>query len=311
MTSAFMEIEEPSVGSENARIAGLESQILNSQEIIVRLNRELDSALLRIATLENVCAEDQNDLHEKRNRINDLISDIDEREDMNERLKQELYEKDEKLKTLDDIIAQLKQHIKKEQRQIHENPSCEKCQWLLNEFGKSSQDSSINDLHSQIAFDRKLSQLILTDLGNNNNESSNQFPETILSQYQKNMRLKVHHLLEMSLTTDHISDLIDTDDILYDLLTQVNTLLHDSKELKYIRSLLRLTDDNNHDEILQDLIQKRECIEHLRTNLQHDLTDNDTMLNYSKLLNERCSEAIHVRRFIIKIDLYIFFLFDT
>ncbi|CAF3908237.1 unnamed protein product, partial [Rotaria sp. Silwood2] len=148
-----MEAEEPSISSENARIAGLESQILNSQEIIVRLNRELDSALLRIATLENVCSENQNDLHEKRNRINHLNDEIDEREEMNERLKQELYEKDEKLKTLDNIIIQLKQHIKqekvdKEQRQIHENMHCQQCQFLLDEFGKTTENISIANLHS-------------------------------------------------------------------------------------------------------------------------------------------------------------------
>ncbi|CAF3678412.1 unnamed protein product, partial [Adineta steineri] len=68
-----MEAEESSsINSENVRIAGLESQILNSQEITVRLNRELDSALLRITTLENVCSENQNDLHEKRLRIQQL-----------------------------------------------------------------------------------------------------------------------------------------------------------------------------------------------------------------------------------------------
>ncbi|CAF3710609.1 unnamed protein product [Rotaria sordida] len=349
MASALMEAEEPSIVMDNARIVGLESQILNSQEIIVRLNRELDSALLRIATLENVCSENQNDLHEKRNRINDLIDEIDEREEMNERLKQELYEKDEKLKTLDNIIIQLKQHIKqenidKEQRQTHENIHCQQCQFLLNEFGKTTENFSINNLHSQIMFDRQLCQLILHDLGNNNNNNNydyslNNSPQEILDQYHKQERLKFHDLLQKSLITEDISNLIDSDDILFELLTHLNSLIrlketlsNDSKELQHIRSLLHLTTDddnnNNNDEFIQDLINKRECIKYLRTKIDnnHNFTDyelikhvlhdyfnfqqqqieikeylhlnidnnNDNALNYSRLLIERCSEAIHV-----------------
>ncbi|CAF4127300.1 unnamed protein product, partial [Rotaria sordida] len=350
MASALMEAEEPSIVMDNARIVGLESQILNSQEIIVRLNRELDSALLRIATLENVCSENQNDLHEKRNRINDLIDEIDEREEMNERLKQELYEKDEKLKTLDNIIIQLKQHIKqenidKEQRQTHENIHCQQCQFLLNEFGKITENFSINNLHSQIIFDRQLCQLILHDLGNNNNNNNNydyslnNSPQEILDQYHKQERLKFHDLLQKSLITEDISNLIDSDDILFELLTHLNSLIrlketlsNDSKELQHIRSLLHLTTDddnnNNNDEFIQDLINKRECIKYLRTKIDnnHNFTDyelikhvlhdyfnfqqqqieikeylhlnidnnNDNALNYSRLLIERCSEAIHV-----------------
>ncbi|CAF4124529.1 unnamed protein product [Rotaria sp. Silwood2] len=338
MASALMEAEEPSISSENARIAGLESQILNSQEIIVRLNRELDSALLRIATLENVCSENQNDLHEKRNRINHLNDEIDEREEMNERLKQELYEKDEKLKTLDNIIIQLKQHIKqekvdKEQRQIHENMHCQQCQFLLDEFGKTTENISIANLHSQIMFDRQLCQLVLHDLGDKN-YSLNNSPQIILDQYHKNERLKFHDLLQKSLITENISDLIDSDDILFELLTHLNslvrlkeTLSQDSKQLQHIRSLLHLTNDNN-DEFIKDLINKHECIEYLRTKIDnnHNFTDydlikhilhdyfnfqqqqiemkeylhlnidnnNDNALNYTRLLIERCSEAIHV-----------------
>ncbi|CAF3486805.1 unnamed protein product [Rotaria socialis] len=336
MASAFMETEESAVGSENARLAGLESQILNSQEIIVRLNRELDSALHRIATLENVCSETQNDLHEKRNRINRLTNEIDEREELNEHLKQELYEKDEKLNTLDDIVTQLKQHIKqekkdKEERKIHENISCQQCLLLFNEFGKSSESISINDLHSQIIFDRQLSELIVGRLGDNNG-SSNESPQVIFEQYHKNERVKFHDLLQKSLITENISDLIDSDDILFELLTHLNSLVRlketlssDSKELQNIRSLLQLTDINN-DDLIKDLVNKRECIEYLRRkiNNSHDFTDYELIkhvlhhyfdfqqqqdelkeylhlnnddnneLSYSRLLMDRCSEAVHV-----------------
>ncbi|CAM4789639.1 unnamed protein product [Rotaria magnacalcarata] len=336
MASAFMEAEESTVGSDNARLAGLESQILNSQEIIVRLNRELDNALHRIATLENVCSETQNDLHEKRNRINRLTNEIDEREELNERLKQELYEKDEKLKTLDDIGVQLKQHIKqeekdKEERKIQETISCQQCLLLFNEFRKSSENISINDLHSQIIFDRQVSELIVDRLGDNN-ESSNESPQAIFEQYRKNERVKFHDLLQKSLITENISDLIDSDDILFELLTHLNSLVRlketlssDSKELKNIRSLLQLTDINN-DYFIKDLVNKRECIEYLRRKIDnsHDFTDYELIkhvlhhyfdfqqqqdelkeylhlnnddnneLSYSRLLMDRCSEAVHV-----------------
>ena len=58
-----METDEPSLSVADAQIAGLESQVLNSQGIILRLNGELDNASLRISTLENVCSENQIDLH--------------------------------------------------------------------------------------------------------------------------------------------------------------------------------------------------------------------------------------------------------
>ncbi|CAF3560109.1 unnamed protein product [Rotaria sp. Silwood1] len=340
MASALMEAEESSIVSDNAHIVGLESQILNSQEVIVRLNRELDSALLRISTLENVCSENQNDLHEKRNRINKLNDEIDEREEMNERLRQEIYEKDEKLKSLDNIIIQLKQHIKqenidKEQRKTYENMHCQQCQFLLDEFEKTTENFSITDLHSQIMFDRQLCQLILNDLGNNNNYSLNNSPQMILDQYHKNERLKFHDLLQQSLIADDILNIINSDDILFELLTDLNslvrlkeTLSYDSKELQHIRSLLHLTNNNNNDEFIKDLINKRECIEYLRTKIDnnHNFTDydliknvlhdyfnfqqqqieikeylhlnidnhNDNSLNYTRLLIERCNEAIHV-----------------
>ncbi|CAF3438669.1 unnamed protein product, partial [Rotaria sp. Silwood2] len=230
--------------------------------------------------IKNVCSENQNDLHEKRNRINHLNDEIDEREEMNERLKQELYEKDEKLKTLDNIIIQLKQHIKqekvdKEQRQIHENMHCQQCQFLLDEFGKTTENISIANLHSQIMFDRQLCQLVLHDLGDKN-YSLNNSPQIILDQYHKNERLKFHDLLQKSLITENISDLIDSDDILFELLTHLNslvrlkeTLSQDSKQLQHIRSLLHLTNDNN-DEFIKDLINKHECIEYLRTKIDNN-----------------------------------------
>jgi len=124
MASALMKAEDSSIISENARIAGLESQILNSQEIIVRLNRELDSALHRITTLENVCSENQTDLHEKRNRIKQLNDEIDEREEINERLNEEL-------KTSENLIIQLKQENKDKDERNNQY------QLLFNEFQKN------------------------------------------------------------------------------------------------------------------------------------------------------------------------------
>lgn len=344
MSSIVMETEEASTVSDNARIAGLESQVLNSQEIIVRLNRELDSALLRIETLENVCSENQSDLHEKRNRINDLTDDIDKQEQMIEQLQQESYEKDEKIKTSDDLIFQLKQHIKqenlnKEQRQTDANNQCQHCQFLLNEFGHTTDNFSITDLHSEIMFNKQLSQIILNDL-NDNNYSSDSSPHEIIEISQRNARLKFHDLLQKSVMNEDITNFIDSDDILFELLTHVNSLVRlketlscDSKQLQHIRSLLHLTDNYN-DEIIKDLVSKRECMEYLREKIDknHDLTDydlvkqvlhdyfnsqqqrielkeylhlnadNDNDLNYSRILIERCSEAVHVRRLYIVID---------
>jgi len=327
MTSAFMEAEDSSIISENTRIIGLESQILNSQEIIVRLNRELDSALLRITTLENVCSENQNDLHEKRIRLKQLNDEITEREETNERLNQKLSEKNH-------LIIQLEQEIEDKNNQY---------QLLFNQFG----DISTTELSYQIQFDRKLRQLILYELDNDDDNLLNHSPEAIIDQYNNNQRLKFHNLLQQCLTTEDISKFIDSDDILFELLTHLNslsrlkeTLSRDSKELYHIRSLLHLTNNNN-DELINDLINKRQCIEYLRSKIDnnHDLTDfdlikyvlhdyfnfqqqqnelkeylqlntdHDNVLNYSRILIERYTEAIHVRTFVISIDIYIFFLF--
>jgi len=329
MASALMKAEDSSIISENARIAGLESQILNSQEIIVRLNRELDSALHRITTLENVCSENQTDLHEKRNRIKQLNDEIDEREEINERLNEEL-------KTSENLIIQLKQENKDKDYRNNQY------QLLFNEFG----DISMSDLRFQIQFDRQLRQLILHDLGDDFNLLNNS-PQAIIEQYHNNERLKFHDLLQKSLITEDISNLIDSEDILFELLLHLNslsrlkeTLSRDSKELQHIRSLLHLKNENN-DELINDLINKRECIEYLYTKMDtnHNLTDfelikhvlhdyfnfqqqqnelkeylqlnedNDNDVNYSRILIERFTEAIHVRTFFIFIDLYILFLF--
>jgi chromosome segregation ATPase len=334
MTSALMEVEESSMASDDVRITGLESQILNSQEIIVRLHCELDSALLRITTLETVCSENQNDLHEKRMRIKELDDELIEREEINERLTQELNEKDEKLQNFQELIIQLKEHIKQNKEDEEDRPN--PYQELFSEFG----DISITDLRSQIQFDRQLRELILVDLDDEKNS-----PQEILNQFHNSERLKFHNLLQKSLTTEDISDLIDSDDILFELLTHLNslsrlkeTLSRDSKQLQHIRSLLHLTNDDN-DELINDLINKRECIDFLRSKIDnnHDFTDfelikyvlhkhfnfqqqqielkeylqlntdHDDDLNYSRLLIERCNEAIHVRTFSIFIDLYIFF----
>jgi hypothetical protein len=313
MASALMEAaDESSMVLENNRIAGLESQILNSQEVIIRLNRELDSALLRITTLENVCSDNQNDLHEKRHRIKKLNDEMNEREEENERLKQDLIKKDAKLQTLDELVIQLQQEINdEEEKQIE----------FQSEFGDAS----------QILFDRDLRQLILRDLDDDNNDS----PQAILDQYQNNQRLKFHDLLKKSLTTVDISTLIDSDDILFESLTHINSLIrlketlsHDSKELQHIRSLLHLTNENN-EELIKDLLNKRQCVEYLHTKIDNDydftdfdlikhvlhiyfnfqeqqnnlkeylqLDDDDNSdLNYSKILIERSIEANHVRMF--------------
>jgi hypothetical protein len=318
MTSALMETEDSSI------VSGLESQILNSQEIIVRLNRELDSALLRITTLENVCSENQNDLHEKRIRLKELNDEITEREETNEHLNKKLSEQN-------DLIIQLKQDIEDKDDQNNQY------QLLFNEFG----DLPAIELRYQIQFDRKLRQLILDDDDNLLNHS----PETIIDQYNNKQRLKFHNLLQKCLTTEDISKLIDSDDVLFEVLTHLNslsrlkeTLSRDSKELYHIRSLLHLTNNNN-DELINDLINKRQCIEYLHSKIDnnnnltdfdlvkyvlHDYfnfqqqqnelkeylqlnIDNDNVLNYSRVLIERYTEAIHVRTFIISIDFYIFF----
>ncbi|CAF3945710.1 unnamed protein product [Adineta steineri] len=319
-----MEAEESSsINSENVRIAGLESQILNSQEIIVRLNRELDSALLRITTLENVCSENQNDLHEKRLRIQQLNDEMIEQEESNDRLIQELQEKDERLQSLNDLIIQLKQHIKNgEEKQIDNN----------NIEHQVSEDTSSITSDLQIKFDQELRQLIFDELNNNDN-LLDLSPQTIIGQYHDNERRKFHDLLQESLTTEDISHLIDSDDILFELLTHLNslsrlkeTLSRDSKELQHIRSLLRLRNDDNNDEKIKDLINKRECIEYLRQKIDSssDLTDfdliknvlhnyfnfqqqqidlkeylhinntNDNDINYLPILIERCNEANHI-----------------
>lgn len=316
MTSALLEAEDSSVIPENSRIAELESQVFNSQESLVRLNRELDSALLRITTLENVCTENQNDLHEKRTRLKRLNDELNEQEETIERLNKKLNEKDQEYENL---------------------------------FG----NISLTDLHSQIEFDQQLRKLIFYDLDDDNDEnnSSNQSPQTILYQYQNNQRLKFYNLLQECLITEDISNLIDSDDILFEILTRLNslnrlkeTLSRDSKELYHIRSLLHLTnDDNNNDQILKDLISKQQCLEYLRTKIdqnqnlndfdlikfilhnyfnyqqqQNELKEylqldqnNEEDINYSRILIQRFNETIHVRTFFILIDFNIFFLFSV
>jgi len=324
MSSALMEADDSPIISENH----FESQILSSQESMVRLNRELDNALLRITTLENICSENQIDLHEKRSRIKELINEIDEREETTERLTQELNDKDEKLNELNELINQLKEHIKQQNEQYRV---------LFDDFG----DMSINDLRSQIQFERQLRELIL----DNDDYSSNDSPQDIIDQYHQNQRLKFYNLLQESLITEDISHLIDSDDILFELLTRLNslsrlkeTLSRDSKQLQHIRSVLHLPIDN-YDELINDLITKRECIKYLRSKIDtntdlidldlikhvlHDYfnfrqqqidlkeylqinNENEDDLNYSRILIERCNEFNHVRTFMISINFYRFF----
>ncbi|CAF1099022.1 unnamed protein product [Adineta ricciae] len=251
-----MQADESS--SNDDRIAGLESQILNSQEIIARLNRELDSALLRITTLESVCSDNQTDLHEKRSRIQQLTDELIEQEEVNERLRDDIRSKE-----------------------------------------------------SQIDFNRELHELVINELDSYNEES----PELLLEQYRNHQRSKFHQLLQESLTTDDISSLIDSDDILFELLTRLNsfsrlkeTLSRDSQQLQHIRTLLHVTPDHT-DDIIQDLLTKKECLEHLRmkTDKNHEMTDMDLIkhvlhsyFNYQqqesdlKDITERYNEAMNM-----------------
>ncbi|UJR14143.1 hypothetical protein I4U23_001137 [Adineta vaga] len=220
-----MEINE---SSSDARIVGLEAQILNSQEVIVRLNRELDSALLRITTLENVCSDNQNDLHEKRSRIQQLNDELIEQEELTDHLRNEIQTKE-----------------------------------------------------SQITFDRELRELIQYELNDTNENIVSESPQFILDQYHHHQRSKFYELLQQSLITEDISNLIDSDDILFELLIHLNslnrlkeTLSRDSKQLQHIRTLLHLTNDND-DELIKDFITKKECIEYIRTKVDnhHEMTD--------------------------------------
>ncbi|CAF4376324.1 unnamed protein product, partial [Adineta steineri] len=193
----------------------------------------------------NVCSENQNDLHEKRSRIQQLNDEMIEQEESNDRLIQELQEKDERLQSLNDLIIQLKQHIKNgEEKQIDNN----------NIEHQVSEDTSSITSDLQIKFDQELRQLIFDELNNNDN-LLDLSPQTIIGQYHDNERRIFHDLLQESLTTEDISHLIDSDDILFELLTHLNslsrlkeTLSRDSKELQHIRSLLRLRNDDNNDE---------------------------------------------------------------
>lgn len=247
--------------SSDDRITGLESQILNSQEVIARLNRELDSALLRITTLESVCSDNQTDLHEKRSRIQQLTDELIEQEEVNERLREDIQSKE-----------------------------------------------------SQIDFDRELHELIVNELDSNDGES----PEHLLEQYRNHQRSNFRQLLQKSLTTDDISSLIDSDDILFELLTHLNsfsrlkeTLSRDSQQLQHIRTLLHLTPDHT-EEIIQDLLNKKECLEHLRMKMDknHEMTDFDLIkhvlhgyFDYQqqeldlKDITERYNVAMNVRTF--------------
>jgi hypothetical protein len=333
MASALMQADDSPIISENNRISDLESQIISSQESMVRLNHELDNALLRITTLENICSENQIDLHEKRSRIKELINEIDEREETNERLTEELNDKNEKLNNLNEIINQLKEHIKQQ------NEKDKQYRFLFDDFG----DMSINDIHSQIQFDRQLRKLLL----DNYDYSLDDSPQDIIDQFHQNQRLKFYNLLQESLITEDISHLIDSDDILFELLTHLNslsrlkeTLSRDSKQLQHIRSILHLPMDN-YDELINDLITKRECIEYLRSKIDTnpDLTDlglikhvlhdyfnfqqqqidlkeylelnneNEDEINYSRILIERCNQFKHVRTSMISMNFYRLFLF--
>lgn len=311
MAATLIEAEETSISSETNHIAGLEAQILNSQESLVRLNRELDSALLRITTLENVCSENQTDLHDKRQRIQQLDGEITEREEINERLTQELRDKDEQIENLSELILQLKEHIKQKNEEYTEmsNP----------------------ELRVQNQFDQHLRELIVAD-----HEFEFHSPEDLLEQYQQYQREKFRDLLQESLITEDLSQLIDSEDILFELFTQLNslnrlkeTLSRDSQQLQHIRSFLHLSHEHE-EQTLHELVDQHQCLEYLRNKInRHDSSSNFELIkyvlhdyfdyqqlkeyfhvndnqqdeiNYSKISIERCERAKHVRRFVIRIN---------
>ena len=286
MAAALMETDEPSLAAVDPQIAGLESQVLNSQEIIVRLNGELDNAVLRINTLENICSENQTDLHNKRQKIKALGEEIDEREETNGRLLQESNEKDERIIALNELVGQLKDHIKQikhdEEQKREEQKQDDQARALLDELQDPSSDNlSIAELRSQLLFDRQVRQLISADV----HEGSAQ---ELVDQFRHQERVRFHELLQKSLSSEDISSLIDSDDILFESLTHLNslvrlkeTLSRDSMQLQHLRSLLQLNDDNP-DETIPDLINKRECVNYLR--LKIDNKENLTDLESIKLV---------------------------
>ena len=324
-----MENDEPSMSAADARVAGLETQVLNSQGIIVRLNGELDNAILRISTLENVCSENQADLHEKRQRIKSLIEEINEREETNDRLLQDANEKDGQITELNELVVQLKEHIKQiqrdsEQREEKQSHSDDQARVLLDELQDPSKNFSIAELRDGLLFDRQVRQLISADL----HEGS---PQELVDHFRVQERVRFHELLQKSLSSEDISSLIDSDDILFESLTHLNslvrlkeTLSRDSMQLQHLRSLLQLHDEKP-EEIIQDLINKRECVNYLRSKIddQQNLTDlesikhvlhdyfdfqqqqselkeylrvgNEEELSYARLLIERQTQLTQVR----------------
>lgn len=308
------ENDQPSINSKNDHLAGLETQILNSQESLIRVNRELDSALLRNTTLEQVCSDNQTEIHEKRRRISELNDQIIEYEQTNERLSEDLTDQNEKIEHLNTINNQLKEHIKQKTDQYNEI------------------------ITPDIDFNRHLRELILA-------EHSFTFtsPEDLLNQYQHNQRRNFHHLLQQCLITEDISQLIDSDDILFETFIHLNslnrlkeTLSRDSQHLQHIRSVLHLSIDHEQ-QSLEDFITKHESIEYLRSKIEIDQSMNDLELvkyvlhdyfNYQqqqrelkeylqiendedawRILLEQCERAKQVCRFRILFDMNCVYFF--
>lgn len=282
-----MGTDEPSLAAVDPQIAGLESQVLNSQAIIVRLNSELDNAALQISTLKNVCSENQTDLHEKRQKIQNLIEEINEREVTNDRLSQESNEKEERITALNELVVQLKDHIKQikhdeEQRREQQQQQDDQARALLDELQDPSSDNlSIAELRSQLLFDRQVRQMISADPHQGS-------AQELVDHFRHQERVRLHDLLQKSLSSEDISSLIDSDDIFFESLAHLNslvrlkeTLSRDSMQLQHLRSLLQLNDDNP-DEAIPDLINKRECVNYLR--LKIDNKENLTDLESIKLV---------------------------
>ena len=87
------------------------------------------------------------------------------------------------------------------------------------------------------------------------------------------------------------------------------TLSRDSQQLQHIRTLLHVTPDHT-DDIIQDLLTKKECLEYLRMKMDnsHEMTDLDLIkhvlhgyFNYQqqesdlKDITDRYNEAMNVR----------------
>ena len=272
----LMDADDAASRSDATHLAGLESQILNSQEIIVRLNGELDSALLRIETLETFCSDYQDDLHEKRQRIKQLDEEINEREERNEILTQDLNDKDERLKHLDELILQLKQHIKQAK---HDN-------------------EDEHDLPTdQTNLERDLGQLMLRELGHDRPPVDSS-PDILLHEYHQHHRKMFRDLLERSLAPD----VVDPEDILFEPFTRLRDRQEQSTRecMDYLRIKIPDSHDRTDFDLVQAVLHDHVRFQQQQAELQEYLQTNDDG-DLARTLIERCTEAVDVRTF----DMYV------